>query len=165
MPPDDEGVIDFDSFSYPEPDDPCLEEVVKHLPASEFGFGPRWALEWLYWPTIREHLKIVRKPKRLRGRGRPKGSRTMTSNQATTREAVKLWEQGYYSDLAIYNKLKPAHEFDGGRRRRAKIATLSPGEQARISEAHKAGKARMKAERALKLTAKKNNPEPNFLLY
>jgi hypothetical protein len=138
QPPDDDGVIDLDSFAGPDAEpDPCLDVVVEHLPRPEGSLGVTGSLlQFLYWPTIREHLKITPKPKRQRARGRPKGSKKGTTS---TQAEVDLWAEGL-SDPAIFDRLKPSHVFDGGRARRAKIYTFSPEKQARIHAAHKAGK-------------------------
>jgi hypothetical protein len=86
-PPDDQGVIDLDPDTEPDAEqDPCLEAVVKHLPKSEpssgFGFGAGLLLQFLFWPTIREHLHI--KPKGQRGAPR----------KPLIDKAWNLWMQG-----------------------------------------------------------------------
>ena len=121
----------------------CLEWELEHIPAE---------LKWM-----RQHFKITPKPERQHDRaGRPKGSKTDTTS---TKAEVDLWTEGL-SDHAIYDRLKPSHVFDGGRARRAKIYTFSKEKQARIRAAHKAGKARLKAEtRAAARQKKKRKKE------
>lgn len=161
---DDMGIVEFDPEPDPEPNpkiEAIVEVILPHLPKSPLSlfsslFGSPEVQLRVQLDLTQEHFKITPRRKSARRRGRPKGSKT-----TNTKAEVDLWEQGL-SDLAIYDRLKPSHVFDGGRARRAKIYTFSEEKQARIHAAHKAGKQALR-QATLKKQPRKKESGSEFL--
>ena len=146
-------VIDLDTED--EEPDPRTEKLLTILeehpqyppsPRSWFGFGDVWRqitlraqLDWM-----RQHFKITpKKPKSVRGRGRPKGSALL---EIPIKKSVNLWMDGY-THKEIHEKVDPAGRIDPLTLKRSlqrKIQTSLPERQAQIKTAHEAARLRKK---------------------
>jgi hypothetical protein len=146
-------VIDLDTED--EEPDPRTEKLLTILeehpqyppsPRSWFGFGDVWRqitlraqLDWM-----RQHFKITpKKPKSVRGRGRPKGSALL---EIPIKKSVNLWMDGY-THKEIHEKVDPAGRIDPLTLKRSlqrKIQTSLPEKQAQIKAAHEAARLRKK---------------------
>src|ERR1017187_5334621 len=104
------GVFDLDPDPEPDPEsdrhvEALVEKLLPHLPMRKlFSLGALCGPEVdirMILDFMREYLIITRKkPKTLRGRGRPKGS----GEKLHITQGVKLWAQGY-SHREIHEKV------------------------------------------------------------
>jgi hypothetical protein len=123
---------DTEALSQPFLDGPGPRQVVTGTTDTSLSL---WAFQ---------HYNIrPKKPKALRGRGRPKGSALL---EIPIKKSVNLWMDGY-THREIHKKVDPAGRIDPLTLKRSlqrKIQTSLPERQAQIKAAHEAARLRKK---------------------